>query len=86
MKARAAPKYVSCRTYHKGDQPMILQVDTHTLEFAALIPDRILPNIQDFDGEFVTIDRPKSNPRYGKKKKRQHYKKMIIPKMDTQEA
>jgi hypothetical protein len=70
MKARAAPKYVSCITYHKGDQSMILQVDTHTLVFAALIPDRILPNIQDFGGEFVTIDRPKSNPQNGEKKKK----------------
>ena len=68
MKARATPKYVSCITYYRGDQPMILQVDTHTLVFAALIPDRILPNIQDFDGEFVTIDRPKSNAQKGKNK------------------
>ena len=41
---------------------MILQVDTHRLVYAALIHDRILPNIQDFDDEFVTIDRPKNNP------------------------
>ena len=56
------PKYVSCITYHKGDQTMIPQVDTHRLVYAALIYDRILPNIQDFDDEFVTIDRPKNNP------------------------
>ena len=41
---------------------MIPQVDTHRLVFAALIHDRILPNIQDFDDEFVSIDRPKNNP------------------------
>jgi hypothetical protein len=46
---------------------MILQVDTHRLVFAALIHDRILPNIQDFDDEFVTIDRPKNNPRHRKR-------------------
>lgn len=45
---------------------MTLRVDTHRLVFAALIHDRILPNIQDFDGEFVTVERPTKIPQYGK--------------------
>ena len=41
---------------------MIHQANTHRLEFAALIHDKILPNWQDFDDEFVTKDAPKKNP------------------------
>lgn len=37
---------------------MIHQVDTRTLIFVALIHDIVLPSIQDFDDEFVTIGTP----------------------------
>lgn len=37
---------------------MIHQEDTHKRVFAALIHDKILPSIQDFDGEFATKDLP----------------------------
>ena len=43
---------------------MIHQVDTHRLVSDALIHDKILPNAQDFDDEFVTRDKPAGNP-YG---------------------
>lgn len=52
---------------------MTLRVDTHRLVFAALIHDRILPNIQGFDDEFVTKDRPKSSSHVGERKVRQGY-------------
>lgn len=37
---------------------MIHQEDTHKRVFAALIHDKILPSIQDFDVEFATKDLP----------------------------
>lgn len=39
----------SCVMYHKGYQPVILQVNTHKLEFVALIHGRILLTKQDLD-------------------------------------
>lgn len=66
------PKYVQSIIYHKGDQPMTLLVDTRRPVSVGLIHDRIPPNIQDFDGEFVTIDRPKNNQQYSKRVG-QHY-------------
>lgn len=66
-------------TYHRGDQPKIHQEDTHRLVFAALIRDRILPNKQDFDGEFVTIDTPIKNPRCG-------YNKETVQHAQTERA
>lgn len=50
-----------CLTYHKGGQPMIHQVDTRKQVFAALIRKKILPKIQDFGGEFLTRDAPKTS-------------------------
>lgn len=47
--------------YHKGYQLMIHQVSTHTQVFAALIHDKILPGIQDSDGEFAIEDTPISH-------------------------
>ena len=44
--------------YRKGDQPTSRQADTRTLVSAALIPGKILPNIQDSDDELVTKDTP----------------------------
>lgn len=49
--------------YHRDYQPMILQVDTHKQEFAALIHNRILPRIWDLDGEFVIEETPKNEYR-----------------------
>lgn len=40
---------------------MIHQVDTRKQVFAALIRKKILPKIQDFGGEFLTRDAPKTS-------------------------
>lgn len=50
--------FFSITAYHKGFQPRIHQADIHRLKFAAWIHNKILPMIQDFDGELETKGKP----------------------------